>query len=120
SIKFAAETSFCLFCGLLSHIDTMRSVSLNGSRRNSTAFTILKMAVLAPMASASVETAINVKPCSFTNIREQERRSGRNVRRAPHKSITNGRLRDWSVYRAHADTFTWTDTRDKSATHVPE
>jgi hypothetical protein len=37
--------------------------------RSSTASTTLKMAVFAPMPSASVSTAINVKPGCLSNIR---------------------------------------------------
>jgi len=46
-----------------------RSASLKGNRRNITALTTLKMTVFAPMPSASVSTAIRVKPGCFTNIR---------------------------------------------------
>ena len=56
-----------------SHTITSRSGSVNGRRWNSTAFTTLKIAVLAPMPSASVTTTAAVKP--------GRRASDRNVNR---------------------------------------
>ena len=43
--------------------------SLTGSRRNTTAFNRLKIAVFAPMPSATDSTAVNMKPGDFVNIR---------------------------------------------------
>ena len=43
-------------------VTTRRSASAYGSGRSSTAFTTLKMAVVAPIPSASVSTATSVKP----------------------------------------------------------
>jgi hypothetical protein len=45
------------------------SGSLYGNGRSNTALTTLKIAVFAPMPSASVMTAIKVKPGFFNNIR---------------------------------------------------
>jgi hypothetical protein len=53
-----------------SHNDTMRWGSRNGSRSSSTALTIVKIAVLAPMPSASASTAMTVKPGVRTHIRK--------------------------------------------------
>ncbi len=54
---------------------TMRDESLYGSGRKITAFTILKMAVFAPMPSASVSAATAVKPGFFRSIREANLKS---------------------------------------------
>jgi hypothetical protein len=48
---------------------TNRSALLYGSGCNNTAWITLKIAVFAPIPSASVRTAINVKPGFFNNIR---------------------------------------------------
>ena len=48
---------------------TMRSGSGYGSGRSKTAFTTEKMAVLAPMPSASVSTATVVKPGFLRSMR---------------------------------------------------
>jgi hypothetical protein len=48
----------------------MRWGSRNGSRSSSTALTIVKIAVLAPMPSASASTAMTVKPGVRTHIRK--------------------------------------------------
>jgi hypothetical protein len=48
---------------------TIRSLSGYGSERSSTASTMLKIAVHAPMPNDNVNTAINVKPGFFDNIR---------------------------------------------------
>jgi hypothetical protein len=47
----------------------MRSGSSSGSGCNKTALTTLKIALLAPMPRASVNTATNVKPGVFSSIR---------------------------------------------------
>src|SRR6266550_7249055 len=52
-----------------------RSGSLNGNGRSNTASTTLKMAVFAPMPSASVSTATAVKPGFFSNWRKANFRS---------------------------------------------
>src|SRR5438034_2680088 len=52
-----------------------RSGSGNESGRNKTALTTLKMAVFAPMPSASVSTATAVKPGFFSNWRMANLRS---------------------------------------------
>src|SRR5207249_9281147 len=49
---------------------TSRSASGKGNGRNKTPFTTLKMAVFAPMPSASVSTATAVKPGFFRNCRK--------------------------------------------------
>jgi hypothetical protein len=49
---------------------TIRLGSGYGSGFNRTAFTTVKMAVLAPMPSASVRTATAVKPGFFRSIRK--------------------------------------------------
>src|SRR6185312_16389705 len=54
---------------------TNRSDSGYASGRNSTASTTLKMAVFAPMPSASVSTATAVKPGFFSNWRKANLRS---------------------------------------------
>ena len=54
--------------GLLSQIRTRRSGSANGSGRSTTVLTTEKIAVFAPMPSASVSNAMSVKPGVFTNI----------------------------------------------------
>jgi hypothetical protein len=48
---------------------TMRSAFRYGKRRNNTLSTTLKIAVLAPMPSASVITTMAVKPGCFNNPR---------------------------------------------------
>jgi hypothetical protein len=48
---------------------TMRSGSGYGSGFSKTAFTTVKMAVLAPMPSASVRTATAVKPGFLRSVR---------------------------------------------------
>jgi hypothetical protein len=48
---------------------TSRSACGYGKERNKTALMTLKIAVFAPMPSASVSAAISVKPGFFTNIR---------------------------------------------------
>src|SRR2546427_7802329 len=57
------------------HNMASRSGSLNGNGRSSTALTTLKMAVFAPMPSASVSTATAVKPGFFSNCRMANFRS---------------------------------------------
>src|SRR5688572_26165495 len=52
-----------------------RSGSGKGGGRNITAFTRLKMAVLAPIPRPSVRTATTVKPGFFSNWRNANRRS---------------------------------------------
>ena len=48
----------------------MRSAVRYGRRRNNTLSTTLKIAVLAPIPSASVITTINVNPGRFNNPRK--------------------------------------------------
>src|SRR5437773_578136 len=60
---------------LFSQLHTSRSGFLKGSGRSSTALTKLKMAVFAPMPSASVSTATAVKPGFFSNWRKANFRS---------------------------------------------
>jgi hypothetical protein len=55
--------------GRRSKIIANRLGSLNGNGRSKTVFTTLKIAVFAPMPSASVSIAIAVKPGFFANIR---------------------------------------------------
>src|SRR5213083_2404323 len=59
----------------------MRDESLYGSGRSTTAFTMLKMAVFAPMPRASVRAATAVKPGFFRSMRKAKRRSWKNVSR---------------------------------------
>jgi len=54
---------------LLSHTTTRRDGSLYGSGVSSTPFTTEKIAVLAPMPSASVSTTMSVKPGLFARVR---------------------------------------------------
>lgn len=56
-------------------IHTSRPGSRNGSGRRSNAFTTLKTAVLAPIPSARVTTAISENPGLFINIRAPYRKS---------------------------------------------
>src|SRR5205823_8931872 len=56
-------------------IHTSRSGFLKGSGRSNTALTTLKIAVFAPMPSASVSTATAVKPGFFSNWRRANLRS---------------------------------------------
>src|SRR3989454_12001952 len=58
-----------------SETNTSRPGSLNGSGRRRTALTTLKIAVFAPMPSASVSTATAVKPGFFSNWRKANLRS---------------------------------------------
>src|SRR5439155_7684992 len=61
--------------GLTEAIRTSRSGSRYGSGRSKTALTTLKIAVFAPMPSASVSTATAVKPGFFSNWRKANLRS---------------------------------------------
>src|SRR2546426_485673 len=71
-----AETEpFCEPLGPLSKTITNRSVSLNGNGRRRMALTTLKIAVFAPMPSASVSTATAVKPGLFSSWRKANLRS---------------------------------------------
>src|SRR5213080_766194 len=54
---------------------TSRSEAGNGNGRNKTPFTTVKIAVFAPMPSASVNTATAVKPGFFNNWRKANLRS---------------------------------------------
>src|SRR5437879_3690193 len=54
---------------------TSRSAAGKGNDRSTTPLTTLKMAVVAPMPSASVSTATAVKPGFFTNCRTANLRS---------------------------------------------
>ena len=54
---------------------TSRPDSVYGNGRNKTAFTTLKIAVFAPMPSASVSTATAAKPGFFSSWRKAKRRS---------------------------------------------
>src|SRR2546426_9327279 len=58
---------------------TSRSGSMNGSGLSNTAFTTLKIAVFAPMPSASETTAMNEKPGFFVSVRNPYRRSCQSV-----------------------------------------
>jgi hypothetical protein len=58
-----------------SHNITSRSGAANGSGLRSTALTRLKMAVFAPMPSASVNTAMTVNPGRFNSMRKPKRMS---------------------------------------------
>src|SRR6266540_3381616 len=58
-----------------SETNTSRPGSLNGGGRSSTALTTLKIAVFAPMPSASVSTATAVKPGFFSSWRMANLRS---------------------------------------------
>ena len=64
----------------------MREASLYGSGRRITAFTMLKIAVLAPMPKASVNTATVVNPGFFRSMRAANRKSC-------HSVSSNGRPR---------------------------
>src|SRR4051812_16118144 len=56
---------------------TMRSGSENGRSRSRTAFTTLKIAVFAPIPSASAQIATSVKPGDFRSVRNANRISFR-------------------------------------------
>src|SRR6202795_161409 len=58
---------------------TSEGESLYASGRSRTAFTMLKIAVFAPMPSARVSTATIVKPGEFTSIRSPCRKSCQNI-----------------------------------------
>src|SRR5213075_1194318 len=58
-----------------SETNTSRPGSLNGGGRSSTALNTLKIAVFAPMPSASVSTATAVKPGFFSSWRKANLRS---------------------------------------------
>ena len=60
---------------LVSQSTVSRPASLYGSGRSSTAFTTLKMAVLAPMPSASASTATAVNPGFLASTRPAKRTS---------------------------------------------
>ena len=70
-MKFAGPSVLFLpgRCEPSSQSDTMRSGSRNGRRSSSTAFTIVKIAVLASMPSARARTAMMVKPGVRTHNR---------------------------------------------------
>ena len=55
--------------GLLPQMTTRRSASANGNDRSRTAFTTLKIAVLAPIPSARFSTATAVTPGFFASTR---------------------------------------------------
>src|SRR3954451_16817682 len=67
-------------CGGIWNGRTSRSGSLNGSGRSSTALTMLKMAVLAPMPSARTAATANAYDGVRTNTRSAWRTSDRTVR----------------------------------------
>src|SRR5438552_17714764 len=78
-------------------ICTILSGSRNGNDRRSTAFMTLKIAVFAPIPSASVSTATAVKPGFFSNWRKANLRSFITQRlhrihssRAPSRQPTSG------------------------------
>jgi hypothetical protein len=77
SLKLGSESGNCgMFVrGLLPQKRANRSGCGNGSGRNSVALTTLKIAVFAPIPSASIITASAVKPGFFHNIRAPYRRS---------------------------------------------
>src|SRR5436305_4406644 len=60
---------------------TSRSAAGKGNGRSTTPLITLKMAVFAPMPSASVSTATAVKPGFFSNWRRAKRRSFISARR---------------------------------------
>src|SRR6266581_5931344 len=64
---------------LVSLRKTRRSGSSYGKGRSNTALTTLKMAVFAPIPSASASTTINVIPGFFNNIRAPYRTSCQSV-----------------------------------------
>src|SRR2546422_4129965 len=77
---------------------TRRWGSPYGSGRRRTALTALKIAVFAPMPSASVRTATRVKPGFLTSIRRAKRRSWRSA------STGYSRTRLWAPARSPART----------------
>src|SRR3954471_10634805 len=78
-------------------IATMRSASLNGNGRSSMVSITLKMALFAPIPSASVAIAMKVKPGDFSNMRTAYFRSfiaqgfhGLNIHRATRGEVDCG------------------------------
>jgi hypothetical protein len=69
SKKFGGETETSPLTSFRSSTAITRSASGNGSGRRSTPRIRLKMAVFAPIASASVATAVAVKPGLFERLR---------------------------------------------------
>src|SRR5690349_11560150 len=61
--------------GCVSHTHTRRPESGKGSGRNSTEYTTEKIALLAPMPSASASTAMAVKPGDLKSTRDAYLRS---------------------------------------------
>src|SRR5437660_4501415 len=103
-----------------SETNTSHPGSLNGGGRSSTALTTLKIAVFAPMPSASVSTATMVKPGFFSNWRKANFKSfitqclHRIDLRGPARGQPAGEKRDQSqeqrdtrkrggIQRAHAE-----------------
>src|SRR5262249_22420028 len=71
SAKSGSDAPSCLMSaeGFAPQIQTSRSGCGEGSGRSSTELITQKLAAFAPMPSASVITAIEVKPGFFNNIR---------------------------------------------------
>ena len=66
--EFGSFSSWAIF-GRKPQTITIRSGSLNGNGRNSVALTTLKIAVFAPIPSASVNTATRENPGRFNSVR---------------------------------------------------
>src|SRR5205807_9694090 len=86
--KFGSAKVIWLPCLLTSLRLTIFSACGYGKGRNSTASTMLKIAVFAPMPNASVSTATAVKPGFFSNWRKAKRRS-LNIARRAHQSFAS-------------------------------
>ena len=75
SLRFATEKLISGTCSDHSVRKTRRSASGYGSGRSRIALMTLKIAVLAPIPSASVATATSVKPGEFRSVRAANRTS---------------------------------------------
>jgi hypothetical protein len=88
SSNIATDRSSCRPFGLSVDIRTSRPGSSTGSVRSTSALTRLKMALFAPMPSASDSTATAVKPGFLLSVRAANFTSCANCSTAPHPHIS--------------------------------
>jgi hypothetical protein len=82
SRKFGGDT-VCRPPRIVSLISTMAAGAAYGSGRSSTAWTTLKIAVFAPMPSASAAADTTVKPGLLRSMRKAKRKSWSSMERPP-------------------------------------
>jgi hypothetical protein len=88
--SLSASPTFAARTGFDAQIIVSRSGWRNGNGASSTESTTLKIAVLAPIPSASVRIAMTVKTGRLSSVRPAKRRSCRSVSMRGPPSVSTG------------------------------